>query len=817
MRNLTFPKGILHLLYWIYFKPLTLRRHVRQLDPRLDERLELWQVQEEMSAIPHVRSLAWLWWTLLAIAPLGATIVVGLAIELISSFDWARGLFTAVVYTMGLLLGNWLRWRVANERIVLVVGSVSGLVFGLVFGVAVGFQFDRNVGFVFGMAFGLAGGLAVNPAGGLAVVLASVLAVGLAFGLPFGLAIALAFGLAVTLAFGRASGPIFGLIVTLAFIGAFGWAFGPASGLIGGFVVGVSFLIGYFRLVVYVFELPYGLFMSRLAEITPERARRLLQKSPVYFDEIVSLPLLGLDRHLVAVGRQDRQIGAEEIAHVAQSFRQGWAARNALVELMALEMEDAKDVESVARMADRLVWLPPELPTELEKVLPAVHQVSQRIKAVQESETLWNKRENLVRAQREVQSIRQGWSLSPQGKVAARFGPILEDWQKLLGQQEAALAEQQAREGLVPNVYIVGSPLITDSEVFKGRRDLFLALERALTGAAEQRPTLLLYGQRRSGKTSVLHQLPLRLGPDCIPVFVDMQSAANAESATGLLYSLSRAIIGAARDLRRLRLPSLSREELSVDPYIAFQEWLTQVQGLLDQRIVLLNLDEYERLEEMLQDKRVDRRMLNLLRNLTQHNPHLVVLLSGSHVPQDMPPYWADYLIGVQLLRVGYLRDAEARELIEKPIPDFPLRYEESAVKRILQATRGQPFLVQATCQQLVDRMNRERRRHATLADAEATLQAIVAADDTLYWRELWAGRDSDDAQRRVLLVLARQPDGVMDEATLAGQVGRETLEKALPRLLHRDILEKTDSGYRFQVELMLRWVQRHGSLASAS
>jgi len=817
MKTLTFPKDILRLLYWIYFKPFTLRRYVRHLDPRLDEKLELWQVQERTSSVPELRNLAWLWWALLAIAPMSVTIVVGLAIEVISSFHWERGLCAAIVYTVGLLFGNWLRWRVTDERIVLIVSSVSGLVFGLIFGVAIGLRFDRTVGFVFGMAFGIAGGLAINPAGGLAVVLASVLAVGLAFGLPFGLAIALAFGLAVTLAFGRASGLIFGLIVTLAFILAFGSTFGLSNGFIGGLVVGASFLTGYFRLPIYIVELPYGFFISRLAEIMPKRARYLLHKSPVYLDEIVSLPLLGLDKHLVAVSRQDHQAGAEEIARVAQSFQQGWAARNALVELTALEMEDARDVEGMARMADRLAWLPPELPAELEMVLPAIQQICQRMKAVQESETLWNQRENLVRAQREVQSIRQGWSLSPRGTVAARFGPILENWQKFLARQEAVLAEQQAREGLVPNVYVVGSPLVTGSRVFKGRRDLFLTLERALSGTAEQRPTLLLYGQRRSGKTSVLHQLPVRLGPDCIPVFVDMQSAANAESATGLLYSLSQAMVEAARDLHRLQLPGLSREELAADPYMAFQGWLAQVEGVLDQRVILLNLDEYERLEEMLRDGRIDRRILNLLRNLVQHHPQLVVLLSGSHAPQDMPAYWADYLIGVRLLRVGYLEEDEARELIEKPIPDFPLRYEEIAVERILRATRGQPFLVQATCQHLVDLVNRERRQHATLADVEVALQAIVTADDTLYWRELWAGRDSDDAQRAVLLNLARHSDGAVDEATLAGQVGQETLEKALPRLLHRDILEKTDGGYRFQVELMRLWVQRHGTLHFAS
>jgi predicted AAA+ superfamily ATPase len=60
-----------------------------------------------------------------------------------------------------------------------------------------------------------------------------------------------------------------------------------------------------------------------------------------------------------------------------------------------------------------------------------------------------------------------------------------------------------ARE-IIPNVYVAGSPLATASKVFKGRRDLFLALERELATAAETRPTLLLFGARRCGKTSAL-------------------------------------------------------------------------------------------------------------------------------------------------------------------------------------------------------------------------------------------------------------------------------------------------------------------------
>ena len=834
---LTFPKDVLRLLYWIYFKPFTLRRYVKELDPKLDETLKLWQAGPETWTKRAWRELTLLTLALYLLTPLILIFILGLLIQgLTGSFEW-RG---AMLWTGGCTLGMvaiqtaLVPWREGVEEwgwrlffiasflsLFLSLGAfwlqgspetLNAWVVRPLVGLAGSPDILETIGIV---GVGMASGVGIGMAGGMVLGVAGNVAMGVAVGVIVGAVLGMAGDIGDGVAMGVAVGVLAGvalreaLLVIMVTVVLIGMTFGVAFGV----AFGVSIIVVYFHLWAYVIELPAALLLSGLARAWPEKAQRYLHFSPVYWDEFIWLPLLGLDKHLVAVCQQDRQAGAEEIAHVAQSFRQRWAARNALVELAALEMEDARDVESMARMAEGLAWLPPELPAELEVVLPAVHQVGQRVKAVQESETIWNKRENLVRTLREIQSILKGWGLSPQAKVAMRFGPILKNWQKLLAREEEALAQQQAQEGLVPNFYVVGSPLVTGSQVFKGRRDLFLALERALTGPAEQRPTLLLYGQRRSGKTSVLHQFPVRLGPDCIPVFVDMQSAANAESATGLLHSLSRAIIEAARDLRRLRLPDLSREELAVDPYIAFQEdWLAQVERVLGQRVVLLNLDEYERLEEMLQDGRIDRRILNLLRNLTQHHPQLVVLFSGSHIPQDMPAYWADYLIGVQLLQVGYLEEAEARELIESPIPNFPLHYEEAAVERILRATRGQPFLVQATCQRLVDLVNRERRQHATLADAEAALQALVAADDTLYWRELWAGRDSDDAQRAVLLSLARHPDGAVDEATLADQVERETLEKALPRLLCRDILERTDDGYRFQVELMRRWVQQYGT-----
>ena len=52
------------------------------------------------------------------------------------------------------------------------------------------------------------------------------------------------------------------------------------------------------------------------------------------------------------------------------------------------------------------------------------------------------------------------------------------------------------------NPYIAGS-IVTGEEMFFGRQDVFSFVRRHLTGLHRDSP-VVLYGQRRTGKTSVL-------------------------------------------------------------------------------------------------------------------------------------------------------------------------------------------------------------------------------------------------------------------------------------------------------------------------
>jgi hypothetical protein len=93
MPPLTFPHDLLRLLYWVFFKPLTLRRYAQQLHAELDEGLSIWELPQAERQKPALQELTRLVTTLLVAAPLALTVLIGLlyggGYEI---YDWWRSL-----------------------------------------------------------------------------------------------------------------------------------------------------------------------------------------------------------------------------------------------------------------------------------------------------------------------------------------------------------------------------------------------------------------------------------------------------------------------------------------------------------------------------------------------------------------------------------------------------------------------------------------------------------------------------------------------------------------------------------------------------
>ncbi|MEE9149332.1 MAG: hypothetical protein V3U27_18265 [Candidatus Tectomicrobia bacterium] len=78
---------------------------------------------------------------------------------------------------------------------------------------------------------------------------------------------------------------------------------------------------------------------------------------------------------------------------------------------------------------------------------------------------------------------------------------------------------------------------------------------------APRAPVLLLYGQRQIGKTSLLAHLSDKLPAELIPLLVNLQEAAEAETNAGLAYIMAQSIAASAQRDRKLTLEFWPRSD----------------------------------------------------------------------------------------------------------------------------------------------------------------------------------------------------------------------------------------------------------------
>ncbi len=521
---------------------------------------------------------------------------------------------------------------------------------------------------------------------------------------------------------------------------------------------------------------------------------RLLQSHAAFWDDYQRLPLFGLESFLVQLYERYPDEGEVAIDYISRSA-QSWAAKAALIELDARRLEGCETVEAIAQVQHQIVA--GELLEEASSLLRSFNHYSQDVAtALQYTETYYQRI-----ALRDVQeALEKFFREITQTAHTVRFQPIVYQWRQVLDTYIEELTSEVETRQEIENPYITGIPLQESQNTFVGRHVISKQIEALLLKPAC--PPLLLYGQRRMGKTSLLYNLRRLLPSTIIPLFVDVQGGLEqAQNTVDFLQTLSRAM----RHSCDLPLPALTREALTVAPFSVFDEWLDEIEHCLAPARILLMLDEFTALDRVFRENRLDKgNILSLLRHQIQHRSRFKILLCGSHVLEELLPDWANYLINVRTVHLSYLSEEEACQLIEQPVPQFALRYDKTARQRILDLTSKHPALVQSLCHEMVDLKNRQaiaKRRLADVADVEAAVPKVLEASQFL----LTHLRDEiDENGRGVLRYLAAQ-GAVVNESELAQHCPHGQWESVLSQLLRRELIEAVGGGYRFQVELIRR------------
>jgi tetratricopeptide (TPR) repeat protein len=508
---------------------------------------------------------------------------------------------------------------------------------------------------------------------------------------------------------------------------------------------------------------------------------------------------------------QERQRDYKDVSARIEAVHNAMAAEAGQIEPGIRKLESAANVDAI-RTAYRSIAASDLTNTE-SVLLRRFSRISQDVDTALRQESIYNQRQTLNSVEERLDSLFLELGHSGESD-AVRFQPIAAQWRRAVADHVDKLAAATELRQEIDSPYITGVPLTDQQAIFVGRTDISARIEHLLLD--RRRPPLFLYGQRRMGKTSLLHNLGRLLRSTMVPLFVDLQGpTSQATDHAGFLYNLARAMITSANAQRQVILPQLTRDALVRDPFTRFDEWLDDVELFLGQHTALLILDEFEALNHALNLGGLDAIfVLGMLRHLIQHRPRFKVLLAGSHTLDELQR-WSSYLINVQVVKIGYLKETESRQLIERPVEGFPLRYESDASQRVLDLTHGHPFLVQLLCEEIVALKNEQEpsvRRIARLKDVERAIPEALA-HGRMFFDDIQQNQIDVTALDLLRSMAAQGAGGVLNRKTLERELADPNrLDHSLDLLLRRDLIEQVGSGYRFQVELIRQWFAQQTS-----
>lgn len=299
----------------------------------------------------------------------------------------------------------------------------------------------------------------------------------------------------------------------------------------------------------------------------------------------------------------------------------------------------------------------------------------------------------------------------------------------------------------IPNPYSTGTPT-QDNKMFYGREKDMAFLKDNLTRDA--RSVIVLYGQRRSGKTTMLLQLiSSPILDEHIPALIDMQRISYLISIDTFLHRLAYYIVQAMRRKQILLISPPELNSFKAEPTHTFDVFLDQVEEQLAGRKLILLIDEFEVLEDQVTKGKLEPEIFDYLRDIVQHRQKINFLFSGTHKITEYTRWYRSIFFNIAIhRRLSKISPEGAEALIQKPVEGY-LEYEPLTVKKIRQLTADQPYLIHLMCRAIVDYCNERGKTFVTINDVNIVLREVMQTGQ-FHFSWLW---DQITPEERLALV----------------------------------------------------------------
>ena len=389
-----------------------------------------------------------------------------------------------------------------------------------------------------------------------------------------------------------------------------------------------------------------------------------------------------------------------------------------------------------------------------------------------------------------------------------------------------------------------GEELESGDSMFYGRESIIRNIQQAILNGRKNQ--IAIYGQKRSGKSSLINQIIGRLKSDESHFVIcgkfnlqglfenkdekkqdpdDEKDKVN-NPVKWILKSTARVILDGmprsdAEKLGEDKKIILSKFfDVEPDAFEALRNFLEQINtidGLQDSHFVIF-IDEFTYLYQLIKDGRVSedfmRRWIALI-----ETPG--INLQAIVAAQDTFPHFMNESYASNCFNkfskepLSYLNKEEALQLIKNPIKE--VKFHNNSEELIYDYTKGSAFFTQIFCMRLVDYLNSEKKSTVVGKDeietvAELLCTGIDRLEKSTFECLIKEADGSDFIEsdnEKVLKAIAEctRAGGYVNMEDLKVNFSKEKLKSVLDNLCVRRVISKEDDGYKINVKLFVKWI----------
>ena len=365
----------------------------------------------------------------------------------------------------------------------------------------------------------------------------------------------------------------------------------------------------------------------------------------------------------------------------------------------------------------------------------------------------------------------------------------------------------------ISNPYIAGNPVVSQGKLV-GRESIVQDIKRALHNPYTH--AMVLFGQRRIGKTSVLLHLEHSLlsRKEYLPVYVDLQEHVHANiSVDEMFYGIAQKIAL----LTSTRLPE--QERFDRQGHFFRETFVPAILKLSRRKGLVVLFDEFDMLE-MPQNRESHASLFPFLWNWLNEAKGMQFVFVLGRRPEDLSSETLSLFKTFQACHISLLGRRESLAIIRQSEKDGSLDWTDEARNWVWYWTQGHPFFTQLLCSEIweicMDRAG-EDPPPVDVDDVEEALEvALERGANQFQW--VWDGFPA--AERLVAAAMASVADEHITREMLKVILAQHEihllvreLELAPENLLRWDILRREDDGFRFAIPLFRLWVKSEKAL----